>query len=87
MLWKNLVFDSISNFNWINSYSPPDWDEIVKVYDFAVSTFGKMLKRITNRDDLRALSCKNIIEERCLDGGRNTAPVKILGQKYLYILI
>ena len=43
---------------------PPEWDEIVKACDFAVSTFDEVLKGITNRDNLRALSCKNIIEER-----------------------
>lgn len=79
MLWKNLAFDGVSNFNWINLYSPPEWDGIVKAYDFAVSTFGKTLKRIMNRDNLRAHLVKTLLKKGALSGGRNIAPVKIWG--------
>lgn len=46
-----------------------------------------MLKRIMNRDNLRAHLVKTLLKKGALDGGRNTAPVKILGQKYFYVLI
>lgn len=84
MLWKNFDFDRAPTCNWINLYSPPKWDEIVKAYDFAVSIFDKMLRGITQRDNLKALSCKNF-EERCSE--IKLAPVKILELKYLYDLI
>lgn len=67
MLWKNPDFDRASNFNWINLYPPPEWDKTVKAYDFAVLTCDEMLKRITRGDNLRALSCKSILEERCFE--------------------
>lgn len=67
VLWKNLDFNGAPDFNWINLYPPPEWDEIVTAYDYAASTFDATLKTITQRDDLRAPSCKNITEERLFD--------------------